>query len=171
MPKDLLQELEAAAPLAGSLESVEDLVREAMTHAAQVGLAVEGLRGSAGAFESIWQRIIIHVGKGQAAEINAGRPRLLSVFEKRLLLLRQIHALATWLRKLGSAEVPDPDVLLQEIDGMERLIIRVFDRWQTAEDLEDLAARDYPLTTADLDRIGPQHRPPASFYTEQSKPF
>ena len=45
---------------------------------------------------------------------------------------------------------------------MERLKARVFDRWQTAEDLEDLAARDYPLTTADLDQIGPHRRPPAS---------
>jgi hypothetical protein len=171
MPEDLLQELEAAAPVAGSLESVEDIVREAMTHAAQVGLAVQGLRGSAAAFENIWQRIIVHVGKGQAAEINAGRPRLLNVFDKRLMLLKQTHALATWLRKLGSADVPDPDVLLAEIGGVERLKASVFDRWQTLEDLEDLAARDYPLTTADLDRIGPQHRPPASFYAEQSKPF
>ncbi|MCI0380525.1 MAG: hypothetical protein L0215_23305 [Gemmataceae bacterium] len=54
---------------------------------------------------------------------------------------------------------------------MERLKARVFDLWQTAEDLEDLAARDYPLSTADLDKIGPQHRPPASFYADESKPF
>lgn len=39
------------------------------------------------------------------------------------------------------------------------------------EDLEDLGARDYSLTTADLDRIGPHHRPPASFYVDESKPF
>jgi hypothetical protein len=171
MPEDLLQELEAAAPVPGSLESVEDLGREAMTHATQIGLAVQGLRGSALAFENIWRRIIMHVGKGQAAEMHAGRQGLLNVFEKRLSLLKQTHALATWLRKLGSADVPDPDVLLPEIAGMERLKAGVFDRWQTAPDLEDLAARDYPLSTADLDRIGPNRRPPASFYTEQSKPF
>jgi len=164
MPEDLLQELKTAGLVAGSFESVEELVREAMTHAAQVGLAVQGMHGSALAFENIWRRIIMHVSKGQAAEIHAGRPGLLSVFDKRLSLLKQTHALATWLRKLGSAEVPDPDILLAEIAGMERLKARVFDRWQTAPDLEDLAARDCPLTTTDLDRIGPQHRPPASFY-------
>jgi hypothetical protein len=47
----------------------------------------------------------------------------------------------------------------------------VFDRWQTADDLEDLAARDYPLTTADLDQIWPQRRPPESYYAEESEPF
>ena len=65
----------------------------------------------------------------------------------------------------------DPDFLLPEIDGMERLKTRVFDRWQSADDLEDLAARDYPLTTADLDQIGPQRRTPASWYAEEGKPF
>jgi hypothetical protein len=130
MPEDLLQELKTAGRVAGSFESVEELVREAMTHAAQVGLAVQGLSGSALAFENIWRRIIMHVSQGKGTEIHAGRPGLLSVFDKRLSLLKQTHALATGLRKRGSAEVPDPDVLLPEIAGMERLKARVFDRWQ-----------------------------------------
>ena len=79
--------------------------------------------------------------------------------------------MACWLRKMGHAEAPDPDALLPEIAGLERLKATVFDRWQTADDLEDLAARDYSLTSADLERIGPQRRPPASFYAEESKPF
>lgn len=168
---NLLQELDSAAPAPGSLERVEQLVSEAMRHGGQVGLAVEGLRGSTLAFQDIWRRIILHVSNGLTAEMHAARSQLLAVFNKRLLLLKQIHALATWLRECGSREVSDPDVLLPEIAGMERLISRVFDHWQTAEDLEDLAARDYPLTTADLDQIGPHHKPPVSFYTEQSKPF
>ena len=79
--------------------------------------------------------------------------------------------MATWLVAQRGAAFPDPDVLLPEIAGLERLKATVFDRWQTAEDLEDLAARDYPLTTADLDAIGPHRRPPASFYADESKPF
>ncbi len=54
---------------------------------------------------------------------------------------------------------------------MERLKANVLDLWQTADDLEDLAARDYPLTTADLERIVPQRVPAASWYAEDSKPF
>jgi hypothetical protein len=75
------------------------------------------------------------------------------------------------LHKLGRVGVPSPDILATEIAGMERLKVGVFDLWQTADDLEDLAARDYPLTTADLDRIGPHRQPPASYYAEESKPF
>lgn len=171
MPEDLLQELETAPPVAGSLESIEDLVGEALRHAAEVGLAVEGMKGSARLFENIWRRIVMHVAKGQTTQMQAARLRLLSAFEKRLRLLKHTHTLATWLRKLGREDVPDPDILLPEIAGLERLQASVFGPWQTADDLEDLAARDYPLTTADLDRIGPQRQPPASYYAEGSKPF
>jgi hypothetical protein len=65
----------------------------------------------------------------------------------------------------------DPDLLVPEIATLESLKAQVFDRWQSIEDLEDLAARDYPLTTAELDTIGPPRRPPASYYREESKPF
>jgi hypothetical protein len=171
MPEDLLQELESTAPVAGSLESIENLVHQALRHAVQVGLAVKGMKGTALSFENIWRRIVMDVARGQTAEMQAARPRLLSAFEKRLGLLIQTHLLATWLRKLGTADVPDPDVLLSEIAGMERLKANVFDRWQTADNLEDLAARDYPLKTAELDQIGPSRRPPASYYAEESQPF
>jgi hypothetical protein len=168
MPGDLLQELETAAPLLGSLENIEDLLRVVVR---DVGMAVGGMKGSALTFENAWRRIILQVARGQTTEIQAARPRLLSAFEKRLNLLKQTHTLATWLTNLRRPAVPDPDVLLAEIVGMERLKASVFDHWQTADDLEDLAARDYPLTTADLDRIGPHRRPPASYYAEESKPF
>jgi hypothetical protein len=168
MPDDLLLELETTAPVAGSLENIEDLVRVVTR---ELGLAVECMKGSALTFENGWRRIIVDVAKGQTTQIQAARPRLLSAFEKRLSLLKQTHALARWLSALGRADVPDPDALLPEIAGMKRLKASVFERWQTAEDLEDLVARDYPLTTADLDQIGPRRRPPASYYAEESKPF
>jgi hypothetical protein len=171
MPEDLLMELEPAAPIAGSLADIEKLAHEALRHDAEVGLAVQGMRGSASTFDNLWRRIVLAVAKGDTAELQAARPRLLAAFEKRLRQLKDTHAVATWLVRLGSKQITDPDVLLGEIAAMERLRNDVFNHWQTAEDLEDLAARDYPLTTADLDRIGPQHRPPAAFYAEESKPF
>jgi hypothetical protein len=171
MPEDLLLELEAAPPVAESLKNIEDLRSEGMRHALQVTLAVVGMRGSALLFENVWRRIIMHVAQGQTTQMQAARPQLLTAFDKRLAQLKDTHALAVWLRKLGSADIPDPDVLLPEIAGLERLQANVLDRWQTPDDLEDLAARDYPLTTSDLDRIGPQRRPPASWYAEESKPF
>jgi hypothetical protein len=169
MPDDLLLELEPTPAVADSLENVEDLVRVMVR---SVSLAVEDMKGAASAWDDAWRNIIVRdVAQGKTAEIHAAHVRLRKAFEKRLSLLKHTHALAEWLRELGRADVPDPDVLLPEIAGMERLKASVFDRWQTAEDLEDLAARDYPLTTPDLDQIGPRHRPPASYYAEENKPF
>ncbi len=168
MSEDLLLDVERAAPLAGSLKNIEDLVRVVVR---ELGWAVDGMKGSAALFEHAWRRIVMQVAKGETAEIHAARGRFLSAFEKRLGLLKETHALASGFRKLGRPDVPEPALLVPEIAAMEKLKADVFDRWQTAEDLEELAARDYPLTTADLDQVGPRCRPPSSFYAEESKPF
>ena len=154
--------------LAESLERIEDALRGAMQEAGRIA---ERMKGTALTFENAWRQIVTNVAKGQTAEMHAGRPHLLNDFAKRFDLLKQAHTLLAAYHKEGLMELPDPDVLLAELAGMERLKARVFDPWQTAENLEDLAARDYPLTTADLDRVGPQHRPPASWYTEEGKLF
>lgn len=168
MPESLLlEELESTNGVAESLEKVEEILRDA----AQVaGQTAEKMKGMALAFENAWRKIVTRVAKGQTAEMQAERSGLLSCFEKRIGLLKQAHALLTDLHNQGRTHL-DADFLLPEMAGMERLKARVFDLWQSAEDLEDLAARDYPLTTADLDQIGPQRRPPASWYAEESKPF
>src|SRR5207247_538100 len=91
MPEDLLLELETAAPVAGSLENVEDLVRVV---AREMGWAVQGMKESALTFENAWRRIITDVAKGETTEIQTLRPRLLNSFAQRLSLLKRIHALA-----------------------------------------------------------------------------
>jgi len=163
MPLDLLETLEIPATAAGGLGDIEDLVCIAMR---QLGVAVEGLKGSALLFEKAWKRIVLAVADGHTTEIQAARPRLGAAFEERFRLLKEAYAIATKFQKLGSVDIPAPEVLLPELAGMEGLKAKVLDRWQTGEDLEDLAARDYPLTTADLDRIGPQCKAPASWYAE-----
>src|SRR5260370_26091963 len=159
MSEDLLSELETAPSVAGSLDNVEDLVRVVVPEA---GWALQRMKGYAPTFENAWRRIVVDVARGQTAQIQAVPVRLLNAFEKRLGLLRATHALAVGLANLGRSPCPDAEVLLPEIAGMTRLKANVFDRWQTAADLEDLAARDYPLTTSELDRLGPHQPPPAS---------
>ena len=168
MPEDLLQELETPAPVAKTLHEIEDHLRETIKGIAR---AVEGMRGSARTFEDIWRQLVSAVAEGRTAEMQALRPRFLRSFAERLRLLKQTHARAQGLCGLAEEEVPDPDVLLPDIADMERLKARMLDLWYTADDLEDLAARDYPLSTADLDRIGPHCKPPSSWYAEEGKPF
>ena len=167
MPEELLlEELEVADSVEGRLEKIEEIL-DSVT--GNFGWIVERLKGRALQFENAWQKTVTNVAKGLTAEMHARRPRLLIAFERWFGLLKQAHGLLTTFHNRGWKELPDPDVLLPEIAGMERLKARVFDPWQSAEDLEDLAARDYPLTTADLDQIGPQRRPLASWYAEESK--
>ncbi len=84
MPEDLLLELETAPPMGARLDSIEELVREAMSHAPQVALAIKGMKGLAATFEKTWQRIVANVAKGHTVTMHAVRPPLASSLQKRL---------------------------------------------------------------------------------------
>jgi hypothetical protein len=161
MSEDLLLELETATPISNSLEDIEDLVRVAIR---QAGSAVESMKGSVRAFEHVWQSIIVDVAKGQTAEMQAIRARLLKAFETRLDQLKRARALVAGFSTLDRRDLPDPQALVAEIEGMERLKARVFDRWHSADDLERLAVEHYPLTQARLKKIAATHAPPAEWY-------
>lgn len=166
MPDPLLVELETATPVAVGLETIADLVRLMVR---QANWVVEGMKGSARAFENAWHLIILEVVKGQTAEVQADRPRLLSAFETRLGQLRQARHLVGWLSALDRSDLPNPDVLSMEIEGMEKLKARVFDHWHSADDLERLAVEQYPLSQSRLAKIAATHAPPAEWYEESEE--
>ena len=171
MALDLLEELETSASAAVNLEEIEELLRATRRAVAPVVSRIaESLKGSALTYQNAWQRIVLDVAKGKTAEIQSARPRLIGALEKQLRRLKLIHSIAASFKAFGEPNVPNPDDLLPEIAGMERLKITVFDQWTTAEELEALAARDYPLTGPDLERIGPQRRPPEAWYKEEWQP-
>lgn len=172
MSNDLLMELETAPADAATISTLLDSFHETMQrYAAQVGQAVQGMVGSARRFERGWEQIVLAVARGRTLEMHALRTRLLSALEQRLRLLQETDSLAAALRQLGAAEGSIPGTLVPEISALNQLKARVFDRWQSAEDLEALAVRDFPLTAADLDKLGKRRQPPAAYYAEESKPF
>ena len=169
MPEDLVLELKTGAPSPVDMDVLEkqELALEHLWHVylGQVNTAVEGMKGSGLAFENKWRRIILDVAEGRTAEMQAVRPRLLTALEHWLDLLKRAHALAQRLRhEDGTEQVADPDVLLPEIAALEQLKAGVFDRWQTAEDLERLAVENYPLSQSQLQRIAATHAPPPEWY-------
>ena len=172
MPADLLHELEAAAPapeaVREQLDNIESLLQQVNQ---RIRWAMEHCKGSTMLFEKTWQQLVAAVAEGRTAEVQQARERFLKAVEDRIRLLKHTQDRASLLRDWGMSGLPAPAVLAPELAGMEQLRSRVCDRWQTAEDLEHLAARDYPLTTAELDRSGPQHQPPAAWYAEEGKPF
>jgi hypothetical protein len=175
MTEPLLIESKRAQGTRESLESLEELAgayeRLLVVFEREVGRLLKSLSGSADEFTRNWQYCVWLVASGQTEKVQIRRGKLATLLSERLDLLRRLHRLAARGRRLIGEEAPDPDALLADIAGLERLKEGVFDRWQTPEDLEDLAARDYPLTTADLERLGPERQPPASWYEEESRPF
>jgi hypothetical protein len=168
MSDDILLELETVGTATGNLENISDLVRVVRR---ELDAAVEAMKGSAYVFEKAWQHFIVEVARGNTASVQAARGRFLRAFEKRLSLLEEMRARADWLLSFGAPYGNHSDLLLAEIGGLQHLRARVLDQWSSAEDLEELAAKEYPLNTADLDRIGSQRKPPNSYYVADSKPF
>jgi hypothetical protein len=174
MPEDLLLDLKTPVPFTVDVEGLEKqgpaLEQLWSVYLHQVGRALEGMKGSALLFANAWRSIVRDVAGGQTAKAQEVRPRLLAAFENRLDLLKRTHTLARRLRQShGAGAVPEPDVLLPEIAGMERLKIDVFDRWQTAENLENLTVEHYPLSQAQLERVALTHAPPAEWYAGEEE--
>jgi hypothetical protein len=166
MPDNLLLELETAAPIAGNLENIEDLVRVVIREA---GAAVGGMKGLARVFEKTWQRLVVEVAKGRTAEVLAVRPVFLRFFETRLSELKRTHVFVTWLSTLNGTNVPDPGILVPEIENMEQLKACIFDHWNSADDLERLAVEHYPLSQSRLEKIASRHAPPAEWYQREEE--
>lgn len=156
-------ESNSADPLAAHVELVD---RIKVSLVGEVKRLVGGLAGSADLFEGAWRRCIGAAARGQSEEVQAQRDALKTAFETRLALLRRAREVAVVAEGNGLV-----GLLVEETSRMERLKTRVFDRWETVEDLEDLAARDYPLSSADLVRLSQDCKPPLSWFEEDSKPF
>src|SRR5262249_18046408 len=132
-------------------------------NAERIGQFLEGMKGTALAFENAWQRIVTNVAKGQTAEMQAERTGLLNEFEKQLDILKMGHASLT-VQYQGGLTDADPDFLLPQIAGMERFKARVFDRWHSTDDLEKLAVEHSPPSQSQLEKIAAAPAPPAEWY-------
>jgi hypothetical protein len=175
MVERLLPDLKTT-PATGRLENLEEqaegfeLVWRALVRG--VGAVVEEAKGSGGRLEESWRRIVLAVARGETEVAHAQREQLQAGVCASLEFFKRLFKLEAMIRpRLRKEEALDLDPLLPEVAALERFKSTVLDRWQTAEDLEDLAARDYPLSTTELDQIGPTRRPPSSWYSDESKPF
>ncbi len=177
MSEDLLLELKTDSPNPVDLEGLENegLALEHLWHVyfGQVNAAVGRAQASGVPFENIlniWRRIILEVASGRTVEMQAVRPQLLAALEHRLDLLKRAHGLTQRLRHWpGTEQVADPDPLLPEIADLGRLKADVFDRWQTADELEKLAVEHYPLSASQLQQIAATHAPPPEWYAGEEE--
>ena len=67
----------------------------------------------------------------------------------------------------------DPELKLLEVEAitLEQKLNRLAARWQTVEDLEDLAAESIALPPEKLEAVRQKYGYPQAWYDEDSKPF
>jgi len=168
MTEELLIDLKPAEDAAADLQHLQaqvdalERVRQALPGEAR--RLVEGLRGSADQFEQAWQRCVRAVVAGQTEKVQARRERFLDALRARLTFLGEARRLVELACRLSAANgPPTPDDLQEQIVRLEQLKSAVFDRWQTADDLEELAVESYPLSQERLQQLARQHQPPQSW--------
>jgi hypothetical protein len=93
------------------------------------------------------------------------------VFEDRLLLLREARDLVRFAERVAQRDLPETVQLEAEAESLETKLKKLSARWQTAEDLEDLAAESIALSEEKLEAVRRKYGYPQTWYDDDSKPF
>lgn len=168
MSPTLLPDLESSEAIDAALGGLEDL---RAYFVAQVRRNIPLALSQASQVSERWARCVQAVAKGRTEEVHALREPLQHSVQARLALLREASRLAGIASELGETELTGAPQISEAVARLETLQREVFARWQTADDLEELAVAWYPLPAARLSRIGQQHPAPQAWYDEQGKPF
>jgi hypothetical protein len=172
-----LGELDMSLPpeVSPRLESLDawgqTLDNSAQAYAREVQQAARGILGAVAQFEEGWRQLCEGALDGRAAEMQSIRDRFLRAFENRLRLLgvaleRVVHA-----ERLTRQELPEAAQVRDEAKSLEGKLQKLSARWQTAEDLEDLAAEAIAPSPEKLEAVRRTHGFPQAWYDDDSKPF
>jgi hypothetical protein len=168
MSEQLLLEATAVNGLEAAVGCLDDLRKVFVERTAGlVSLVLE----SAEKCSAAWPVCVKAVAAGETGRIHALRDVLYTGLLHRLEALRHATRLAGMAAALEGREVSGADRLSAATADLERLRVRVFERWRTAEDLEDLVAADYPLSGAQLEALAAKYPPPPSWYQEEDMTF
>ncbi len=121
--------------------------------------------------QEVWQHWCKVGMAGHAEDVQAQREKLLWFVNSRLDQLQRIASLVESISQFARRPLPEPDQLRAIGEELRRLKAAIFDKWVTLENLEDLLAAQFPLSTAKLEALGQQHRPDPAWYAQDTKPF
>jgi hypothetical protein len=170
LDKALLPSPEGAslAPLEAWRRSLDTSGQE---YAREVETGVRSILGASHRFQEAWEACRAQVVAGQAAAVQAFRDRFIRSFEQRLAHLREALQLVQFAARVAGRELQEAEQLQAEISALAPALDRLASRWRTQEDLEELAAEDFPLPAAELKAIAAKHPPPQAWYDEDFQPF
>ena len=150
----------------GSSDRLEDLDRAAQEYARTIQAGVRPLLGTSSRFDEgcklIWKEVLTD----RADEVHAARDRYLAVFRDRLRQLQKASQLAGHAGQVSGRELPEARALESEAETLARKLDRLAARWQTLEDLEELAADSIELPAGKLDAVRRKYAPPQAWYDQ-----
>ncbi len=116
-------------------------------------------------FEETWEKVKRYVVAGQTEEAQAVRGQLGALFHEAFTQLQSTLELCQRWAPLGG---PNPDELV-DTGILAKRLKKIFDRWNTAEDLEDLVAEATAPTEEECDAVVRRFGPPTAWF-DQGKP-
>jgi hypothetical protein len=132
---------------------------------------VRGVLDSPPHFDEGWRLVCADVLAGKAGEVQAAREQYLRLFHTRLADLEAWREVVDLAGRRAGRELGVAARLKAEVEALGRKLQRLEARWQTAEDLEDLAAESVPLPEAKLEAVRRKYGYPQAWYDQDSKPF
>jgi hypothetical protein len=150
--------------------------RETMDSAAQaytceVQQAANTVLGTAAEFDERWRHLCRQVLEGRLAEMQALRNQFLSAFTDRLRQLAEARDLVRFAVRVTQRDLPEEVQLEEEVETLQSKLKKLSSRWQTAEDLEDLAAESIAPSVEKLEAVRRKYGYPQAWYDDDSKPF
>ena len=168
MPEELLIDLDEGKGFDATLGGLEGLRRLFVEQARSVLDLVIPFPSQV---RQRWGQLCRAVAAGHLEQVHRLRPEFSAWVETRLSHLKDAQRLASKAAVLEDAELPGSAELPRLIRELERFRDRVFSAWKTPEDLEDLAAADYPLPASRLEALCRHYPPPPDWCQQEDKPF
>jgi len=165
LPPDVRPRLAALGVWGQTLDST------AQAYAREVQQGVDAILGAVAQFEEGWRLLCREVLDGRIADVQPVRDHFRRVFEDRLRLLGEARDLARFAERVAQRELPQAAQLEDEMEALESKLKKLSSRWQTAEDLEDLAAESIAPSAEKLEAVRHKHGYPQAWYDDDSKPF
>ncbi len=147
-------------------DAIQELDRAAQEYARTIQTGVRALVGSSTRFDESCKLIWKEVLADRASEVHEARDRYLTAFRHRLTLLQKASQLARYAGQVAGADLPETEMLESEAEVLSRKLDRLAARWQTPEDLEELAADSIELPPGKLDAVLRKYPPPQAWYDQ-----
>jgi hypothetical protein len=120
-------------------------------------------------FKEIWDACCQGVAAGEATDSHTSRDAIADLLKRRMAFLATT---LSQVKEMGE-ELNEPfereeDKLLAELAHVQRIQREIFDRWRTAEDLEELAAETTALSASAFDALAQKLGPPTEWLRQGS---